>query len=98
MNGYLIPENSKRGTLTFNIFRHIDLWILLGDIGLLLLLLAIVPTTDLIAVTIALLSICICGLLAVPVPNYYNVLGVLGGICRFCTEKKKICLERVVFL
>lgn len=89
MNGYLIPANSKRGTLIFNIFRPIDLWIFLGGTGLSLIALAIVPTTNLIAVTIALLPICICGLLVVPMPNYHNVLCALGSIYRFYTEKRR---------
>ena len=89
MNGYLIPANSKRGTLIFNIFRPIDLWIFLGGIGLSLLLLSIVPATNLIAVTIALLPICICGLLVVPMPNYHNVLCAITSIYKFYTERRR---------
>lgn len=89
MNGYLIPANSKRGTLIFNIFRPIDLYIFLIGVAASLILLAVVPSTNLLLVTIALLPVCICGLLVVPVPNYHNVLCALESIYRFYTERRR---------
>jgi len=89
MNGYLIPANTKKGTLIFNMFRPIDLMIFGIGIGVSIILLAIVPSTNLIAVTIALLPVCICGLLVVPVPNYHNVLCALGSIWNFYTKRRK---------
>lgn len=89
MNGYLIPANSKRGTLIFNIFRPIDLWIFSGGVIASLILLAIVPSTNLLLVMIALLPVCICGLLVVPIPNYHNVLCALESIYRFYTERRR---------
>ena len=89
MNGYLIPANSKRGTLIFNIFRPIDLGIFSSGVAISLLLLAIVPSTNLLLVTIAILPVCICGLLVVPVPNYHNVLCALGSIYNFYTERRR---------
>ena len=75
MNGYLIPANSKRGTLIFNIFRPIDLGIFSSGVAVSLLLLAIVPSTIL--------------LLVIPVPNYHNVLCALGSIYNFYTERRR---------
>ena len=89
MNGYLIPANSKRGTLIFNVFRPIDLGIFSSGVAISLLLLAIVPSTNVLLVTIALLPVCICGLLVVPVPNYHNVLCALGSIYNFYTERRR---------
>ncbi len=89
MNGYLIPANSKRGTLIFNIFRPIDLGIFSSGVAISLLLLAIVPSTNLLLVTMALLPVCICGLLVIPVPNYHNVLCALGSIYKFYTERRR---------
>ena len=89
MNGYLIPANSKRGTLIFNVFRPIDLGIFSSGVAISLLLLAIVPSTNLLLVTIALLPVCICGLLVIPVPNYHNVLCALGSIYSFYTERRR---------
>ena len=89
MNGYLIPANSKRGTLIFNIFRPIDLGIFIGGITISLIALAIVPSTNIIAVIIALLPVCICGLLVVPMPNYHNVLCAITSIYKFYTERRR---------
>lgn len=89
MNGYLIPANSKKGTLIFNIFRPIDLIIFVIGVGISLIGLAIVPSTELVAVTIALLPVCICGLLVVPVPNYHNVMCALISIWNFYTKRRR---------
>ena len=89
MNGYLIPANSKKGTLIFNMFRPIDLIIFIIGVGISLIGLAIVPSTELVAVTIALLPVCICGLLVVPVPNYHNVMCALISIWNFYTKRRR---------
>jgi len=89
MNGYLVPANAKKGTLILNLFRPFDLWLLLGGIGVTLISLAIIPTTNIVAVIIALLPLCICGLLVFPVPNYHNVLCALISIYSFYTERRK---------
>ena len=89
MNGYLIPANSKKGTLIFNVFRPFDLGLFISGIGVTLLALAIVPTTNLVAVIIALSPALICGLLVFPVPNYHNVLCALCSIYKFYTERRR---------
>lgn len=88
MNGYLIPANAKKGTLIFNLFRPFDLGLLSGGIVVTLLMLAVVPSTNMIAVLIALLPGCICGLLVFPVPNYHNVMCALISIYKFYTERR----------
>lgn len=89
MNGYLIPANSKKGTLIFSIFRPFDLGLFIVGVVISLLLLAIVPTTNIIAVVLALLPVMICGLLVMPVPNYHNVLCALISIYSFYTERRR---------
>lgn len=89
MNGYLIPANSKRGTLIFNIFRPFDLGLFIVGVVISLLLLAIVPTTNIIAVVLALLPVMVCGLLVMPVPNYHNVLCALISIYNFYTGRRR---------
>ena len=89
MNGYLIPANAKKGTLILNIFRPVDLGIFLVGIAVSLIMLAIVPSTNIIAVIMALLPVCICGLLVVPIPNYHNVLCALGSIWNFYTKRRR---------
>lgn len=88
MNGYLIPANAKKGTLIFNLFRPFDLMLLLSGVGISLLGLAIVPSTNIVAVLIALLPGCICGLLVFPIPNYHNILCALISIYSFYTERR----------
>ena len=89
MNGYLIPANSKKGTLIFNIFRPFDLGLFIVGVLVTLLALAIVPSTNLLAVTIALIPGLTCGLLVLPMPNYHNVLCALISIYRFYTERRR---------
>ena len=73
MNGYLIPANAKKGTLIFNIFRPFDLMLFSIGVGVSLLALAIVPSSNMIAVTIAMIPGCVCGLLVFPIPNYHTL-------------------------
>lgn len=89
MNGYLIPANSKKGTLIFNIFRPFDLGLFIVGVLVTLLALAIVPSTNLLAVTLALIPGLTCGLLVLPMPNYHNVLCALISIYRFYTERRR---------
>ena len=89
MNGYLIPANAKKGTLIFNIFRPFDLGLFACGIIVSLLALAVVPSTNMVAVTLALLPGCVCGLLVLPIPNYHNVLCALCSIYRFYTERRR---------
>lgn len=89
MNGYLIPANAKKGTLIFNVFRPFDLILFCTGAGISLLALAIVPSSNMLAVGISLLPGCICGLLVFPIPNYHNVLCALCSIYRFYTERRR---------
>jgi len=89
MNGYLIPANAKKGTLIFNLFRPFDLILFLSGVGVSLIALAIVPSSNLIAVILALIPGLVCGLLVFPIPNYHNVLCALISIYKFYTERRK---------
>jgi len=88
VNGYLIPANAKKGTLIFNMFRPFDLILFGIGVAISLLLLAVIDTTNIVLVVIALLPGCICGLLVFPIPNYHNVLCALGSIYRFYTSNR----------
>ena len=89
MNGYLIPANAKKGTLIFNIFRPFDLILFCVGVVVTLLMLAVVPSTNMVLVAIALMPGCICGLLVLPIPNYHNVLCALISIYKFYTERRR---------
>ena len=89
MNGYLIPANTKRGTLIFNIFRPFDLILFLSGVAVSLITLMWVPTSNLVAVTFAILPAAICTLLILPVANYHNVLCAICSIYNFYTKRRR---------
>ena len=89
MNGYLVPANAKRGTLIFNIFRPFDLIMFLTGVGISIIALVILPSSNMVAVIIAMLPGLICGLLVIPVPNYHNVMCALISIYNFYKKRRK---------
>ena len=89
MNGFLIPANAKRGTLIFNIFRPVDLIIFGSGIAISIVLLLVLQTSDIIMAILAILPVCITGLLVFPIPNYQNVLCVLMNIYNFYSERRR---------
>ena len=89
MNGYLVPANAKKGTLIFNIFRPFDLILFATGIGISLVALAIVPSSNLVAVLLALIPGLVCGMLVFPIPNYHNVMCALISIYNFYTGRRK---------
>ena len=76
-NQYLIPANTKKGNLIFNIFQPIDLTIFLVGVGTTLLMLVIVSTVKELNNSIFTLLTLVPGLVAVmlvfPFPNYHNI-------------------------
>ena len=89
MNGFLIPANAKRGTLIFNIFRPIDLIIFGSGIAMSIVLLLVLKTSKIFMAILAILPVCITGLLVFPIPNYQNVLCVLINVYNFFTERRR---------
>ena len=87
-NSYLVPANSKKGTLILNIFLLFDLILFGTGILVTLLLIALIPSTDVIIVVLACLPAMITGLLVVPIPNYHNVRMALISIFKFYTERR----------
>ena len=89
MNGYLIPANSKKGTLILNLLRGFDLIIFGTGIFISLLALMFVPTTNVVAIIICLLPALITGFLVIPIPNYHNVLCAIQSIIKFYTNRRR---------
>ena len=89
MNGYLVPANAKRGTLIFNIFRPFDLMLFIIGITVSLIALLILPSSNIVAVLLALLPGCVCALLVIPIPNYHNVLCALISAYSFYTKRRR---------
>lgn len=88
MNNYLIPANSKKSQLIFNVFRPIDLGILLTG-GLVTLILMFLIQGDTIAgLIIKLMPIGLGALLVMPVPYYHNVLVFLREAYMFYLSQR----------
>lgn len=88
-NNYLIPANSKKSQLILSFFTPVDLVIFLTGVGITIILLLLIESTNM-GTMIALLSPALFAtFLVAPVPNYHNVMTLLGNIYRFYTGRKK---------
>lgn len=92
-NQYLIPANTKKGSLIFNIFQPIDLTIFLVGVGTTLLMLVIVSTVRALNNTVFTLLTLVPGLVAVmlvfPFPNYHNIRIALTEVIHFYTNRQR---------
>lgn len=89
MNDYLIPANSKRGKLIFNMFRLIDIWVIAGGAITTTLLVLLFQTNNVFLLIAELLPLGIALLLVVPIDNYHNVLVFLQEIYLFLVSQKR---------
>jgi len=85
---YLIPANSKKGQLIFNMFRPIDLIIFAVGASISLILMLAIQATTMIALIIKLAPIAVTALLVMPVPNYHNVLMFLKDVIDFYSNRR----------
>ena len=85
---FLIPANSKRGLLIFNVFTSLDLIIFGSGIFTTVFLIMIYSPPGLLETILVLLPALITGLLVTPVPNYHNVLLVLIEAYTYFTERQ----------
>ncbi len=85
---YLIAANSKRGQLIFNIFRPIDLIILGIGTFITFLMFAIFQPSNIYIGVLVLLPFLTCAFLVLPIPNYHNVLCILGNVRNFYFKDK----------
>ena len=89
MNDYLIPANSKKGQLYFNIFRPIDIAILSVGAAVTLILAIAITSHGLMVTVIKMLPLAICLLLVLPLPYYHNVLVFLQEAYIFYTTQRE---------
>ena len=85
----MIPANSKKSQLIFSAFTVPDLILFGAGIGLSLILLFVLPITELMFSVIALIPALITGFLVIPVPNYHNMGTILKTIIVFYTSRQK---------
>ena len=87
-SSYLIPANTKRGSLIFNVFTPSDLILLGIGVSITLVLIFTLSADNILISAIILGPAIICGFLVLPVPNYHNVLTVLKSGLNFYTERR----------
>lgn len=88
-NQFLIPANSKKSQLILSFFTPFDLVIFLTGVGISVLLLVLIKSNNL-GVMLGLASPAIlAAFLVAPVPNYHNVMTLLGNIYKYLTGRKK---------
>ena len=91
-NQYLIPANTKKGMLIFNIFQPIDAWIAGIGVGSTLLLLVIMSSfgfLDNLTSILAIIPAIIAVILVFPFPNYHNIRTALGEVIAFLSNRQK---------
>jgi hypothetical protein len=88
-NEYLIPANSKRSLLIFNMFTEFDLILFGSGTFVSLILLLVIPLDNLILTIIALLPGLVCGFLVAPIPNYHNFRTLIKEMYIFYSSRQK---------
>ncbi len=89
MNTYLIPANTKKGTLILGIFRPFDLILFGAGVLITLILLLIMPMGSTGQVILVILPAAIVTFLIVPVPHYHNILTIIVEGYTFFTNRQK---------
>ena len=88
MDNYLIPANTKRGSLILGIFRPLDLIIFGIGIFITLILLLIVPIGDTLVTIMILSPALVTGFLVMPVRYYHNMLTIVIEMFEFLTNRQ----------
>lgn len=88
-NTYLIPANTKRGQLIFNLFTKLDLIILAIGVGITLIFILVMTADSLLNSIIILGPGLLAGFLVLPIPNYHNVLTVIITAFTFFSERRR---------
>lgn len=86
---YLLPANSKKSMLILGFFTWLDLIVFGTGIIVTLILLFIVKSNSAWVMGLVLAPGLTSGLLVLPVPNYHNVMTLLGNIRRFIGMQKE---------
>ena len=85
---YLIPANSKKGQLIFNVFRSIDLTIFITGITLSIIIFIIIEDNSLLSTIIKIIPISLGSFLVIPIANYHNVLEFLKDAWLFIMNRR----------
>ena len=88
-NMYLIPANSKKSMLIFGFFTPIDLGVFSTGVVLSVILLLLIKSSSLVVMLGLASPALFAGLMVAPVPNYHNVMTLLGNIYKFFSGRRK---------
>lgn len=88
-HSYLVPANAKKGTLILNVFLPFDIIMFGTGVVISLILIALMPSSNVWLVLLSSLPALVTGLLVVPIPNYHNVRVALISIYKFYTERRR---------
>ena len=88
-NNYLIPANSKKSQLILGVFNYVDLMVFLIGLGITVFLLLIIKSENIGVMLLLASPALVASFLIAPVPNYHNVMTLLGNIYKFYTGRKK---------
>ena len=87
---YIIPANSKKSQLIFNVFRPIDLFgILLPGALLTVVFLFVFPGDSISAIIIKLAPVSLALFLVMPIPFYHNVLVSLREVYIYFSSQRR---------
>lgn len=89
MKGFLIPANSKKSMLIFNLFRPFDLIMFGAGLLVTLFMLVIFDLDNLGITALVLAPACITGFLVMPVPNYHNIFTIIQNAVEFFTNNQR---------
>ena len=87
-DSYLIPANTKRGTLILGWFKPFDLILLGTGVLISLVLLMTFPMASTWQVILVILPGLTCGFLVIPIPNYHNILTIIIECYNFFTGRR----------
>ena len=88
MNEYLVPANTKKATLIFNVLRPVDAMILGIGIVITVLALIILNNAGTVITLIACIPMLISLILVLPIPHYHNTLVALQSIYRYYNSRR----------
>lgn len=88
MNNYLIPANTKSGTLILGIFKPFDLILLGTGVLISLTLLMTLQMSSNWQVIFVIIPGLVSAFLVIPVPNYHNILTIIIECYVFFTNRR----------
>ena len=86
---YLIPANSKKGQLIFNVFKGVDLLILGCGAFITLILVFLLPQGTLLTTFLKLMPLGLAIILVFPIAFYHNTRVFLQELLIYITSQKR---------